>query len=543
MAEDQRAKDVIRRFGVLKGLRSKHETTWKDCQDHSFPIRNQGWDGQTEPIDGVQSTRARLYDSTGTDAARILASTVQSGITPSSLRWFGLEVEDPADDERVWLDSSAEALWTAIHAANFDAESFELMTDEVSAGWGVLFIDESRDAQGRPDGLRFSNWPLSGCYCASSQPAGVIDTLYRHYELTVEQCVSEFGIDKVSDKTRDLYHDQQYDKPVQMIHAIYPRHDAKPGGARSTSMPYASLHIEIEGCQVVRESGYHEKPFVAPRWSRIPGSIYAVGPVFDALPDIKTLNEIARMELTNADMAIAGMWIAEDDGVLNPRTVKVGPRKIIVANSVESMKPLQTGADFTVSFTKREQLSGQIRRTLMADQLPPMEGQPRTATEFYARLNLIRQMLGPVYGRLQTEYLAPLIERCFGLAFRGGLFSPPPESLRGRVFNVTYQSPQARAQKLESATAIEGIFQAVGAAAAATGDIGVWDNVDVDEGIRLGADARGVPAKIIRGADAVDRIRRDRAQAQQEAQDQAVEQQLGMQAAQTGIDKMMGGSA
>jgi hypothetical protein len=37
------------------------------------------------------------------------------------------------------------------------------------------------------------------------------------------------------------------------------------------------------------------------------------------------------------------MWIAEDDGVLNPRTMKVGPRKVIVANSVDSMKPLDLG--------------------------------------------------------------------------------------------------------------------------------------------------------------------------------------------------------
>jgi hypothetical protein len=263
--------------------------------------------------------------------------------------------------------------------------------------------------------------------------------------------------------------------------------------------------------------------------------------MYDALPDARQLNEYIRMDTMNAELAIAGMWIAEDDGVLNPRTVKIGPRKIVVANSVDSMKELKSGANLAFGFTKREQLAAQIRRTLLADQLPPMEGQPRTATEFYARLNLIRQMLGPVYGRQQTEYLKPLVERCFGLAYRGGLFAPPPDSLRGRIFTVTYQSPQARAQKLESATAIEGVFQAVGATAAATGDIGVWDNVDVDEGIRIGADARGVPASIIRGKDAVDRIRRDRAQAQQDAQDQAVQQQLGMQAAQTGIDKMMGG--
>jgi hypothetical protein len=50
------------------------------------------------------------------------------------------------------------------------------------------------------------------------------------------------------------------------------------------------------------------------------------------------------------------MWIAEDDGVLNPRLVKVEPRRIVVANSVDSMKPLLTGADFNVVFTVEERL-------------------------------------------------------------------------------------------------------------------------------------------------------------------------------------------
>ena len=34
----------------------------------------------------------------------------------------------------------------------------------------------------------------------------------------------------------------------------------------------------------------------------IPSSAYGMGPVFDALPDIKTLNELKRLELAAADV-------------------------------------------------------------------------------------------------------------------------------------------------------------------------------------------------------------------------------------------------
>lgn len=532
------ATSIIRRLGELKGLRSPNEDTWRQCGDYSFPIRSQGFYGEREELSGTQTKQAEMYDSTAPDSARILASSTQTGSTPSNTRWFGLTVQDQEDGERQWLDEAAQSLWTEIHASNFDAESMDGLLDMVAFGWFVMFVNLAQGDDGSVNGFQFELWPIGSCYCAASTPAGPIDTVFRPYCLTVEQCVSQFGMANVSEKVRELYQSEKYDEKVNLIHAIYPRRHGRQGAARARNMPFASVYVDCDSKQVVRESGFHEQPFFAPRWTRIPNSVYAVGPMFDALPDTKTVNKLAQMELANADIAVAGMWIAEDDGVLNPRTVRVGPRKIIVANSVDSMKPLVTGADFNISFTKRADLEAKIRKTMMADQLPPMEGQPRTATEFYARINLIRQLLGPVYGRMQSEYLKPLINRCFGLAFRAGLFDPPPQSLAGRPYSIVYLSPMAKSQKLEEVSAIEGTFAAVAQLAAAKGDPTVWDNYDVDEGMRIAADGRGVPAKIVRNADDVAEIRKIRAEQQEQAQQQAMQQQIGMEAASAGIQRM-----
>ncbi len=538
MSQDSVAVEVIRRYGVLKGLRSKHEQTWRECYDYSFPIRSQGFNGETEEISGVQAKRAELCDTTSTDSGRQLASAVQTGITPANSRWFGMTVWKEADDEKTWLDESADSLWKAIHASNFDADSFECMLDIVAAGWFVLFIGENFAEDGSVNGFHFEQWPTSQCYCAASKPGGSIDTVYRPYTLTVEQCVSEFGLEKVSEKVRDLYENEKFDDLVNLIHGIYPRRAGREGALRARNMPYASVHVDCDAKSVLRESGYHERPFTAPRWTLIPQSTYAVGPMFDALPDVKSLNTLVRMEQAAVDLAVSGMWIAKDDGVLNPQTIKVGPRKIIVANDTDSMKPLPTGADFNVAFTEKAQLQAQIRKTLMADQLPPLEGQPRTATEFHVRVNLIRQLLGPVYGRLQAEYLQPLIARCFGLAFRGGLFDPPPQSLAGRPYTVIYLSPMAKSQKMEEVSAIEGSFASVAALAQEKGDPTVWDSFDVDEGVRLAADGRGMPAKLIRSPEQVAAIRKQRAEMEQQAQQQAMQQQIGMEAASASVERM-----
>jgi len=139
---------------------------------------------------------------------------------------------------------------------------------------------------------------------------------------------------------------------------------------------------------------------------------------------------------------------------------------------------------------------------------------------------MIRQLLGPIYGRLQAEWYAPMINRCFGLAFRAGILPMPPQSLADKQFHVTFISPMAKAQKLEEVTAVESTVASVAQLAAATQDPTIWDSIDVAEGIRIIADGRGAPAKLLRTSDDVATIRKQRASAQQQAAQQQQAQEL-----------------
>lgn len=529
MMNDTPAAQICKRLKTLQAARRTHEPVWRDCFDHTYPIRGDGLDAGITGAPDVQQRIARLADSTLTDSARLQASAIMSGMTPANSRWFSLDVGQESDEERLWFDDSAQVLWENIHAANFDSSGYEGLLDLVCAGWFAMYIDEDRER----GGFDFQLWPIAQVYCATSKPGGRIDIVYRCYKLTAEQAASEFGVENLSQQAQKLAREKP-DEMLEFVHAIQPRTTYVIGAKLARNMAVGSYHIEVGQKTLVRESGYHEMPVVVPRWMQIPNSVYAIGPTSEALPDARTLNSLVRMELANCDLAIAGMWIAEDDGVLNPRTVKVGPRKIIVANSVDSMKPLQTSADFNVSFTKADQLRQSIRKVMMADQLQPVDGPAMTATEVHVRVGLIRQLLGPVYGRLQAEYLQALIERCFGLAFRAGVFSPPPQSLAGREFTVRYISPLAKAQQLEEVRAIDQYVQGCAVAAELQAKAGIkpdaMDNVDLDEAARFRGEALGVPSKVIRGKGDVDQLREQRAQAQQQQQEQAMAQQMQMAA-------------
>lgn len=519
------ANKISSRLATLQSLRKPHEQVWKECFDFSFPIRGVGFNSEVVTSSTIQRKKSQLFDSTLTDAARTQASAIISGLTPANSRWFGLDVDHASDEEKRWLDQSADVLWRNIHNSNFDSAAYEGNLDLMSAGWFALYIDTDREK----GGFVFQLWPIASVYCDTSRADEKIDIVYRCYELTAEQAVNEYG-DALAEKVKKQAEREPSSK-IRFVHAIYPRKDGKQGEV-AKKLPIASVHVDLDNKRVVRESGYNEMPVVIPRWMQIPQSVYAIGPVSDALPDAKTLNEIKRMELANADLAISGMWIAQDDGILNPQAITVGPRKVIIANSVDSMRPLHSGADFNISFTKCEQLQAAIRKIMLADQLQPQNGPAMTATEVNMRQQLIRQLLGPIYGRMQAEYLQPLIERCFGIAFRAGVFADAPESLVKKYINVKYVSPMARAQKFDEVTAISNFVQM--AMQSAQVNQGVLDNIDFDKATRFTGEALGVPAQVVRTEQEIEAIRQQRAEQEQAMQLQMAQQQM---MAQQGIEQ------
>lgn len=525
---------VIKRLSTLKSLRTPHVSVWEDCFKYSYPIRSNGFHGELTTADDAKSKRADLTDSTTTESVRILVSHIIEGLTPANSLWFNLDVGKESDEEKRWLYDSAKFIWENIHSSNFDGESFEALIDAICGGWFVLYIDEAKDG-----GYRFQQWPMQQCYISASQAGLPVDTVYRSFKLSANQAVSEYGLDNLSGDIQKAIADDKGDNEFEFCHAIYPRKDAKKGAKLAKNLPFTSIHTEVKSKHAVRESGYHEFPCCVPRWMKIPGSPYAVGAVFDALPDSKTVNEIRRLMLANLDMALGGLWIAEDDGVLNPRNIKIGARRVIIANSVDSMKELRSSADFNTGFVSEDRIQGQIRKILMADLLPPLEGQPRTAAEIYARLAHIRKLLGPVFGRLQSEYLQPMIERCFGIAYRAGMLGQAPDSLAGKNFKIKYNGPLARAQKLDEVNAIDQYVSS--AAALAEIDPSILDNVDMDAAMRFKAEALGVPTEVVPDKDAVMERREQRKQEQQAQAQQMQAMELQGEAGKAAINKSMQG--
>ena len=162
-------------------------------------------------------------------------------------------------------------------------------------------------------------------------------------------------------------------------------------------------------------------------------------------------------------MAIAGVYTAADDGVLNPQTIRIVPGAIIpVARNGgpqgASLAPLTRSGDFNVSQIIIQDLRMNIKKMLLDDTLPPDNMSARSATEIVERMKELAQNLGSAFGRLISETMVPIVVRVLQIMDVKGLINLPLK-VNGLEVRVVPVSPLAKAQNLEEVNEVMQFFQ------------------------------------------------------------------------------------
>jgi nucleotide-binding universal stress UspA family protein len=245
-----------------------------------------------------------------------------------------------------------------------------------------------------------------------------------------------------------------------------------------------------------------------------------------ALPDIKTLNKVKELLLKNASLAVAGVYTAADDGVLNPNTVKITPGAIIpVARNGGSQGPallaLPRSGDFNVSQLVINDMTQSIKRILLDESLPPDNMSARSATEIVERMKELAQNLGSAFGRLINETMIPVTAKILEVMDERGLIDMPLR-VNGLEVKVTPVAPLAMAQNMEEVNSIMQYMQ-ISQSLGTDGQLAIKTDVLVD----YLADKLGVPAAV-RNTAAERAVLMEEMKNQQ--QQQAIAQAMAMQA-------------
>ena len=504
--------EIRARYDALWAIRKTPEQTWDLIEKFIAPIRGGKFFQDQKSEHEIDWRRGRdVFDSTAILAANTLASSVHGALTNPSTRWFDLRFRDDdlnlEDAAKEWLQACTEEIWYALQESDFNLQINEAYLDLVTFGSSCV-IEEAEDEL-EWKGVDFSTLPIREIYFEPDHKGQILN-FYRRYEWHALQIVDKFGEKDVPEHIKEKAKQPgQADAKITVIMAIYPRKGKEKADTtkllKPEERPFEVKYILHESAEVLGEvGGFYEMPAFLPRWQKASGSAWGFGPGTIALSDVMTLNAMVEQRLAAAAKVIDPPTLVTERGLMSDLDLQPGGQTVV--RDINGIAPYESGSRFDVADHLIMDYRVNINKVFLVDRLELKESPAMTATEVNARFDLMQRLLGPVFGRLQTDLLDPLIERTFRILLRGGQLPEMPEILAGREddLDVEYIGPMARAQKSDS---IQMITQWVGMMAQ-MGEV-FPEMTILPEPKAVGrelAKAMNIPATIVRSKEEVDQI-------------------------------------
>lgn len=513
MAEDDRARVLLKRLDKLAVQRSTWEHHWQEVAEYVVPRKAD----VTKQRSAGDKRMEQIYDGTAIHAAEMLSASLHGMLTNPSMQWFDLAYLDAdlnIDDEaKEYLEAVTEIMQREFQRSNFAEQIHELYSDLVTFGTGVMMIDAAPEG----DGIRFGTRHISECYLSEDQ-FGRVDTVYRKFKMPVRAVAMMFGAENLSDKMQRKLERDPYEE-VTLVHVVMPRTERDVQRIDANNKPFASIYLDPGEKIIIREGGYDEFPYVCPRWLKSSfEQNYGRSPAMTSLPDAKMINAMSRVTITAAQKQVDPPLMVPDDGFMLPIRTTPGGLNFYRGGTRDRIEPLQIGANNPLGLNLEEQRRQAIRAAFYVDQLVLGQGPMMTATEVVQRTEEKMRLLGPVLGRLQAELLQPMIERVFAVLNRQNKLPAAPAFLNDRDLDIEYVSPLAKAQRQSDVQGIVRLFELLSPLAGI--DPTVFDHLDTDGLVRYMLHTLSIPARVTKGEG---EIMRERSQRQEQA---AMQQQL-----------------
>lgn len=539
MAIQDTINNLIRRHGKLHIDKSQWHRHWDDLARVMLP-RRLGF--STTTVDGERRTED-IFDGTPQQAARGLANAVGSMLRPQGLP----EVEMKADDDiinemeeaKVWFSDSEKRLKAAFNdpKARFRQSSGEKDLDLVVFGTAIMFIGEAQ----RRNHLLFQTLHLKDSEVFFNEE-GMPEGLFRMRRMPIRHLIDRFGKEKLSKETKEKAENKDnVDEKIDVLYVVVPRETKNLNPLFAKDLPFGEYWIELGAKHELSEGGFHEFPFIVPRWDTTSGENYGRSPGMIALPDSDTLQAMGETILIAGQRAADPPLAVPNDGTFDAINTFPGGLAYYDVETAATIRgnpffPIESGMNLSISRDMQQDSRDQVWSAFFRNILNlPTSGPQMTATEVLARKEEFMREIGPTFGKLETDDTAQTVERAFMIMLRAGGFAPIPEILQGRNIRFEYDSPVIRIRKQIESTAVRLWIEEQTEIATTTGRVEVLDVINFDEQSRFAAEALGIPKDIINSKEIVAEIRETRFEAQEAAR-LAEEAQLKLENQQTGAE-------
>ena len=437
-SDNDELKRVMDRYKKAKSRWMSWSDLWEEIYDYVLPHR-ESFFRESEAARRTEN----IYDETAVVGLPKFASRLQLGFFPPNGRAFRLTPGPDFPKEmrgrglQEELDKITDLLHEGLRNSNFNAEMHEGLQD-LGLGTMNLLCEEGR-FQGD---LHFSSVPPTNLALLPGRMDGVSDWFRWNDNLDITEVKQRYPKAKYTEKMLSEQKRNPRRKTKIIEATVYDQAD-------KFKDEYTYYLISETDNQILlqeRLRGRGSSPWITTRWSKSGFEVWGRGPVLQAMPAIKTLNLTVQLILENAEMAIAGSFVYDDDGVFNPDNITIQPGTFIPRSPGSSIDSLQSAGRFDVAQLVIDDMRRNVRKALFIDELDtrPNARTPLSATEVSERLADVARDMGAVAGRMQKEFLQPLVERIIYIYSKQGLLDIP--KVDGRELRIVPVSPLLRAQ-------------------------------------------------------------------------------------------------
>lgn len=451
MSQDRASREIAKR-DELRIEQAQWLTIWRDTSAFCCPQKQQAVNNAYAQIN--QEIRPRFnpvrQSSTAVDSLNVFSGGCKTWLVPGGDEGFGAVYEpDPARDDSApvkdWLAECTQRLQAPAERGGFFTAAHEMLQDLGWAGTSGMLIDDGMD-----DTLMFCQAMTVTNFLierdGEDNVIRVIITWSRSATLIADM-FNRLG-DKVPDLVRADIESNRGNQRHELIQSIHKRtveeRDA-PKDYEPNGQPFASCWIHVASKTLMRERGYPDMPFIAPRWNTWAGtttSAYGTSPAMQALADMRGLNLFDMIMSTRAEIEI------------NPRvkvlpsqsgTIDLSPGGITQMAEKDGVTEWGVAGMYPVGKDQSVTLAGRIKRAFFTDlweaatpiaqqremNIPVLEAVQREAAG----------RISPAMGRVKQDFFDAAMTRMFMMAYRAGVFSPAPpdafqESASGRLWLI-----------------------------------------------------------------------------------------------------------
>lgn len=494
------AGEDIERLDKLKSQRANFDHLFQQSKDLIWP---DGGDFNTRRSPGENTTR-KIYDDTATLSVEKFAAAMEAFLTPRTQIWHRIRASDERLNKsprvKAFFENGNDVILKMRNSprARFYGQAHSIWKSLGTIGNGCMFVDEAKTG-----GSRYKFIPVGQAWIEMSFE-DVADTIYYEYELTAKAAHQKWG-DDAPEMVKKALEKNSLDTH-KYVHLVRPNPNADPERADAEGMAFEAFDIAVDDKEYIGEKGgFEEFPYLWTRYTVNPAEIYGRGPGMLVLNSIKTLQEMQKTFLRAGHKVADPPLLVAHDGRLGrgSKRIRVAPGGLnfgaVNDQGRPLVVPLQTGARLDINMEMANQERERIREAMLNDlfDLYARDRVQMTATEVLERAKERGQLLTPVVGRQQSEFLGPLIEREIKIAQRQGLLGPLPEELveaQGE-YEIEYESDATRMQKSDEIAAFSRLQEVIAPLVAANPQL--LAKFKGEQVIEHYSDDLGVPSSLI----------------------------------------------